>query len=194
MHTLRFGRKLNLPSTIAIKHQVRMLMAQYEVKKAEAEARPEVFRRQSSLAVPSVTTADGSSRVNMDATRRNAPVGLTDLVVDDGPHNSDGLLLHAWDGPERVTAFISRRVMDDWVDPKQPYGRRKSLFRAQYNALGKRNLAAIDRIVSSKYRRGAAFNRQYPFVDVLLSDITESGEVLDLSELERERSAARVLA
>jgi hypothetical protein len=24
---------------------------------------------------------------------------------------------------------------------KQPYGRRKSLFRAQYNALGKRNLA-----------------------------------------------------
>src|SRR6266566_7402468 len=101
MHSLRFGRKLNLPSTIAIKHQVRMLMAQYEVKKAEAEARPEVFRRQSSLAVPSVTTGDGSSRVNMDATRRNAPVGLTDLVVDDGPHNSDGLLLHAWDGPER---------------------------------------------------------------------------------------------
>jgi hypothetical protein len=30
--------------------------------------------------------------------------------------------------------------MDDWVDPKQPYGRRKSLFRAQYNALGQRNV------------------------------------------------------
>jgi hypothetical protein len=69
-------------------------------------------------------------------------------------------------------------------DPKQPYGRRKSLFRAQYNALGKRNLAAIERIVASKYQRGAAFNRQHPFVDVLFSDITESGEVLDLSELE----------
>jgi hypothetical protein len=75
--------------------------------------------------------------------------------------------------------------MDDWVDPKQPYGRRKSLFRAQYNALAnKRNLAAIERIVASKYQRGAAFNRQHPFVDVLFSDITESGEVLDLSELE----------
>jgi hypothetical protein len=36
MHTLRFGRKLSLPSTIAIKHQVRTLMAHYEVKKAEA--------------------------------------------------------------------------------------------------------------------------------------------------------------
>jgi hypothetical protein len=53
MHTLRFGRKLSLPSTIAIKHQVRTLMAQYEVTKAEAEAWVEVFRGQPSLAVPS---------------------------------------------------------------------------------------------------------------------------------------------
>ena len=51
MQTLRFGRKLALPSTIAIKHQVRTLMAQYEVKKAEAEARAEVVREQPSLAV-----------------------------------------------------------------------------------------------------------------------------------------------
>ena len=70
MHTLRFGRKLSLPSTMAIKHQVRMLMAQYEVKKAEAEARPEVFRGQPSLALPSVTPAGGSSKVNTDATKR----------------------------------------------------------------------------------------------------------------------------
>lgn len=116
---------------------------------------------------------------------------LTDLVVDDGPHNSDGLLLHAWDGSERVRAFISRRVIDDWV--KQP-GRRKSLFRAQYNGLGKRNLAAIERIVASKYQRGAAFNRQHPFVDVLFSDITESGEVLDLSELQQKGEAADLSA
>jgi hypothetical protein len=168
-----------------------MAMAQYELKKAEAEARPEVLRRESSLVIPSVTPADGPSRTNMDATRRNTPVGLTDLVVDDGPHNSDGLLLHGWNGPERITVFISRRVMDDWVDPKQAYGKRESLFRAEYNALGKGNLPAIDRIVSFKFRRGAAFNRQHPFVDVLLSDITESGEVLDLSELERERAAVR---
>jgi hypothetical protein len=73
--------------------------------------------------------------------------------------------------------------MDNWVDPRQPHARRKSLFREQYNALGKRNLAAVERIVTSKYRRGAAFNRQHPFVDVLLSDITESGEMLDVSEL-----------
>jgi hypothetical protein len=36
-------------------------------------------------------------------------------------------------------------------------------FRQQYNALGKRNLAAIEQIVTLKYRRGAAFNRQHPF-------------------------------
>ena len=110
---------------------------------------------------------------------------LTQFAVDDGPHNSDGLLLRGWDGDQQVTGFVSRRVMDDWVDPRQPYRGRKSLYREQYNALGKRNLAAIERIVTSKYQRGPAFNRQYPFVDVLLSDISESGEALDAHELVR---------
>jgi hypothetical protein len=116
---------------------------------------------------------------------RDVPLLRKQTDLDDGPHNSDGLLLDAWDGSERVRAFISTRVMDDRVDPKQPYGRRKSLFRAQYNALGKRNVAANERIVASKYQRRAAFNRQHPFVDVLFSDISESGEVLDVSELEQ---------
>jgi hypothetical protein len=115
---------------------------------------------------------------------------LMQFRVDEGPHNSDGLLLHGRDGTETVTGFISRRVLDLWVNPIQPYGRRKSLFRDQYNALGKRNLAAIQRILTAKYRRGPAFNRQHPFVDVLLSDITESGEVLDLSEPRLETSTA----
>jgi hypothetical protein len=39
MDMFRFGRKLSLPSTIAIKHQVRMLMADDRAKKAEEEAR-----------------------------------------------------------------------------------------------------------------------------------------------------------
>jgi hypothetical protein len=108
---------------------------------------------------------------------------LTQFAIDESAHNSDGLLLHGWDGPQQVSAFISRHVMDDWFDPRQPFGRRRSLYRNQYNALGKRNLAAIERIVTSKYQRGAALNRQHPFVDVLLADITESGEVLDVSEL-----------
>jgi hypothetical protein len=110
---------------------------------------------------------------------------LTEIAVDDGPHTMDGLVLHAWDGSEKVEAFISRRVMDCWVDPIEPYEGRRTLLRAQYNALGKLNLAAIERIVISKYQRGASFNRQHPFVDVLFSDITESGEVLDVSELVR---------
>ena len=108
---------------------------------------------------------------------------LAQLAVDDGAHSSDGLLLHGWDGPQQVTAFISRHVMDNWVDPRRSLNSRKSLFRAQYNALGTRNLPAIERIATSKYQRGLAFNRQHPFVDILLSDITESGEVLDVSQL-----------
>ena len=113
-------------------------------------------------------------------------MSLTQFSVDDGPHNMDGLRLFAWDESERVEAFIGRKVMDVWADSVEHHADRQSLFRDQYNALGKVNLAAIRRIVSAKYQRGAAFNRQHPFVEVLFSDITESGEVLNLSELERE--------
>jgi hypothetical protein len=51
MRNYRFGRKLVLPSTIAIKHQFRMQMA-LEIKKAEDEANAEVFPAPSSIAVP----------------------------------------------------------------------------------------------------------------------------------------------
>ena len=113
-------------------------------------------------------------------------MSLTQFSVDNGPHNMDGLRLFAQDGSERIEAFIGRKVMDVWADPVEHSGGRQSLFRGQYNALGKLNLAAIQRIVGAKYRQGAGFNRQHPFVEVLFSDITESGEALDLSELVRE--------
>ena len=98
------------------------------------------------------------------------------LLVDDSAHSMDGLVLHGQDGDQPIEAFIGRRVLDQWVEPREPSGRRKSLFRAQYNALGQRNVAVIERIVWTKYTRGASFSRQHPFVDVLLADITESGE------------------
>ena len=113
-------------------------------------------------------------------------LSLTKFGIDDSPHNMDGLRLLARDGTEQVEAFIGRKVMDVWVESIEHRGGRRSLFRDQYNALGKRNLAAIERIVNAKYQRGAAANRQHPFVEVLFSDITESGEVLNLSELVRE--------
>ena len=113
-------------------------------------------------------------------------MSLTQFSVDNGPHNMDGLRLFAEDGSERIEAFIGRKVMDVWADFVEHRGGRRSLFRGQYNALGKVNLAAIRRIVSAKYQRGTASNRQHPFVEVLFSDITESGEVLNLSELVRE--------
>jgi hypothetical protein len=51
MRGYRFGRKIKLPATIAIKHQIRMRMAQYEIEKAKAEAnaavKAEAFREQS---------------------------------------------------------------------------------------------------------------------------------------------------
>jgi hypothetical protein len=117
-------------------------------------------------------------------------MSLEQLAVDDSPHSRDGLVLHGYDGSSEVTAFISRLVMDDWIDPTQGEQKRRSLFRQEYNMLGKLNLSVIERIVSLKYQRGAAFNRQHPFVDVLLSDITDSGELLDLGDLAPRLEAA----
>ena len=101
-------------------------------------------------------------------------MSLTKFAVDDGPHNMDGLRLLARDGAQRVEAFIGRKVMDVWTETVEHRGGRQSLFRDQYNTLGKRNLAAIERIVGAKYQRGAALNRQHPYVEVLFSDITEA--------------------
>ena len=46
MRTHRFGRKLKFPSTIAIKHQIGMLISEDAVRKAEAGARAEAIRGQ----------------------------------------------------------------------------------------------------------------------------------------------------
>ena len=112
-------------------------------------------------------------------------MSLTQFRIDDGSHNMDGLRLYAQDGAEQVEAFVGRKVLDVWAESVEHRGGRQSLFRDQYNALGKLNLAALQRIASGKYQRGAASNRQHPFVEILFSDITESGEVLDLTGLVR---------
>jgi hypothetical protein len=46
MRTHRFGQKLKLPATIAIKHQLRKLTFEDALKKAEAGARAEATRGQ----------------------------------------------------------------------------------------------------------------------------------------------------
>ena len=113
-------------------------------------------------------------------------MSLTQFRVDDGPHTMDGLRLLAQDGNKQIEAFMGRKVMDVWAESVEHRGGRQSLFRDQYNALGRLNLAALQRIVSAKYQRGAAFNRQHPFVEILFSDVAESGEALNLSQLVRE--------
>lgn len=111
---------------------------------------------------------------------------LSRFSIDESLHNRDGLAIKAFDGSTLVDAFISRHVMDEWVEPVAPAGRRRSLYRKQYNELGRKNLPAIARIVSSKYDRGPTFNRQHPYVEVLTADITECGEVIDQSGLVRD--------
>ena len=64
-------------------------------------------------------------------------MSLTQFHVDDGQHAMDGLRLFARDGTEPVEAFIGRKVMDVWAESIEHLGGRQSLFRNEYNALGK---------------------------------------------------------
>ena len=75
-------------------------------------------------------------------------MSLKQFSIDEGPHNMDGLRLFARDGPEQVEAFMGRKVLDVWAESVEHRGGRQSLFRDQYNALGKLNLAALQRIAS----------------------------------------------
>lgn len=45
MHTHRFGRRLKLPSTIDIKHQIRKMMFNDLAKEAEVIAKAEAIRQ-----------------------------------------------------------------------------------------------------------------------------------------------------
>jgi hypothetical protein len=56
MRTHRFGRKIKLPATITIKHQIRMLMAQDEVKKADAQLIEHSARRAVRSAVQQIAS------------------------------------------------------------------------------------------------------------------------------------------
>ncbi|NPU11402.1 signal transduction histidine kinase [Bradyrhizobium sp. 83012] len=116
---------------------------------------------------------------------------LSHFRIDQSPHTMDGLRLFAQDGNDPVEAFVSRRVLDTWAESVEHRGGHQSLFRNQYNALGQLNLPALTRIVSAKYERGPAFNRQHPFIDVLFSDIAESEEDLNLTELVRDELPPR---
>jgi hypothetical protein len=49
MRSDRFGRKIKLPATMVIKHQIRMLMAQDELKKAEAQLIEQSARKPCSM-------------------------------------------------------------------------------------------------------------------------------------------------
>lgn len=52
MLTHRFGRKIRLPATIAIKHELRMRMAQDDLKKAEVDAKVEALHGRHSEELP----------------------------------------------------------------------------------------------------------------------------------------------
>jgi hypothetical protein len=109
------------------------------------------------------------------------------LAVDSTAHSRDGLVLHSLEGAPEITAFIGRRVMDEWVAGERRANVGPSLFREEYNRLGAGNLRAIGRIVRAKYGDGTGFDAQHPFVDILLADIAASGEWLDLGDLWRDR-------
>jgi hypothetical protein len=73
MHMLRFGRKLKLPSTIAIKHQIRKLMLEDLINELEALRRAEML-------VGSVAFMP-SAGIDMPSTKVESPSQLLRAVT-----------------------------------------------------------------------------------------------------------------
>ena len=59
------------------------------------------------------------------------------LTLDESAHSNDGLSFMGG-GAQPVTAFISRRVTANGVNPRRSLKSRNSFFWAQYDALGER--------------------------------------------------------
>jgi len=113
-------------------------------------------------------------------------VRLNQFAVDDSTHNRDGLVLHGWDRAEMVTAFISRRVMDDWSIPGSPMACGEVSFASNTtlsaNAIFQRSNGLSHPSINVVWRSTASTHSWmfcYP-------TITDSCEVLDTSELMRE--------
>jgi hypothetical protein len=87
MRTYRFGRKIILPSTIAIKYQIRKLMAEDEARRAGAEA---AVPRPSCVPAPSIRLASPPS----------AGVRLVDPSGDEGSQR----------GAPRTRLTLARRL------------------------------------------------------------------------------------
>jgi len=66
MRTHRFGTKIKLPSTIAIKHQLRKMMFEDLVKEAEVIAKAEAVRRSVSETAPHQQAAKRSLHFSVE--------------------------------------------------------------------------------------------------------------------------------
>jgi hypothetical protein len=74
MRTHRFGRKLKLPSTVAIKHQLLMMMLEDEIRAIPASGR---FKDSESPALAMLRRLRGAptARVSLDQTKGDASEG-----------------------------------------------------------------------------------------------------------------------
>ena len=60
--------------------------------------------------------------------------------IDESSHNSVGLLMRGHDGRNVVTVFVSRLVLDRWVESIERHRQHTGCLHAHYSTLIKRNL------------------------------------------------------
>ena len=80
MHTHRFGRKNKLPSTIAIKYEIRKLMFEDLVREVEVIARAEAIRQSLSEETPYERTTKAESAPGADHQSLISPSVLSENV------------------------------------------------------------------------------------------------------------------
>ena len=108
---------------------------------------------------------------------KETPVMLKNFSVIHAQPDSDAVVVHCWQGDQKILAFIRTLHLDDY------FSFEKHLPGKDANLLVDRNLNAFIRIISAKFERGehrpySRFGSTLPRVDITLGDIETSGETL----------------
>jgi hypothetical protein len=95
---------------------------------------------------------------------------LDRIIVYEGTHARDGLVMQAWDEDKLIDVFMGREAMDHWPKTAASVHLAPQWGAAEYKAFGNQNIDAIARIVATKYE-GRCITEPSAYVEVLTSDV-----------------------
>jgi len=96
-------------------------------------------------------------------------------IIQEEPPLEHAVVVEFWDGPDRRTAHVLRRALEDKFDDRKGY-RKPDVSMRTWSRLVEENLPAFERIAEAKHRRVVSSGQVVTHVEVDYADIRDSGE------------------